>query len=73
MNIKLAIKVREVIIIIIGETIPALTAASPIIRAPSIDMVDPKFDGNLKSLSRSKSTIKSNINNYFFIFYYWLL
>ena len=40
-KIRLVIKVNAITIIIIGLTNPAFTAASPKIRAPSIDMALP--------------------------------
>ena len=40
-----------IIIIIIGETIPADTAASPRIRAPTMDRAELAKLGNFKSLS----------------------
>ena len=50
------------IIIRIGLTTPALTAASPIIKAPTIPIVGPMGEGTLKpaSLISSKETSKSN-------------
>ena len=49
-------------IIIIGETIPAFTAASPRIRAPTMEMAELAKLGSFKSLSRSisKDTIIKN-------------
>ena len=46
-------EVRAITIIIIGDTIPALTAASPRISAPTIDKELPAKAGTLKSLSLS--------------------
>ena len=48
-------------IIIIGDTIPALTAASPNIKPPRIEIEDPILLGILKSVSRSISKQVSNI------------
>ena len=62
LNTNDAIYERAIVIIIIGLTIPALTAASPNIKAPRIDIVDPYFDGNLESLSLKSSYIISIIN-----------
>ena len=58
-KIKLDIYVKAVTIIIIGVIRPALTADSPKTRAPSIDIAEPYFVGNLKSLSLKIS--KENI------------
>ena len=55
------INVKEATIIAIGDTSPALTAASPIIKAPRIEMAEPKLDGNLKSLSLKMSQIIKSI------------
>ena len=48
---KPAIEERAITIIIIGDIIPADTAASPRISPPSIDIADPVVDDILKSLS----------------------
>ena len=45
------IKHIAIVIIIIGLTIPAFTAASPSISAPSMEIAVPYLDGNLISLS----------------------
>ena len=50
-NIRDEIDVMAIIIIIIGETIPALTAASPKIRAPTIDIAELAKLGSFRSLS----------------------
>ena len=50
-NIRDEIDVMATTIIIIGDTIPALTAASPKINAPTIEMADDAKLGNFKSLS----------------------
>ena len=54
-NIKDEMEVIAITIIIIGETIPALTAASPRIRAPTMEMAEEAKLGIFKSLSRSIS------------------
>ena len=48
-NINPAIDDIAITIIIIGDTIPALTAASPNINPPNIDMADPLVDDILRS------------------------
>ena len=58
-KIKLDIYVKEVTIIIIGVIRPAFTADSPKTRAPSIEIAEPYFVGNLKSLSLKISHIPS--------------
>ena len=55
MNIRPAIEDIAIIIIIIGETIPAETAASPKINPPRMDTADPLVVDILKSLSLSIS------------------
>ena len=54
-NISDDIDVMAITIIIIGDTIPALTAASPRIRAPTIEIAELAKLGNFKSLSLSIS------------------
>lgn len=49
---KEAIPVMATIIIRVGLTIPALTAASPKIRAPTIPIEEPIRDGTLRLASR---------------------
>ena len=58
-KIKDEMAVMATIIIIIGDTIPALTAASPKINAPTIDIAELAKLGNFKSLSLKIS--KANI------------
>ena len=66
-HIEILEKIRPLIldiattIIIIGDTIPALTAASPNIKPPRIEIEDPILLGILKSVSRSISKQVSNI------------
>ena len=60
-KIRLVIKVIATIIIMIGLTIPALTAASPIINAPNMLDALPKLLGNLISVSLNTSQIISMI------------
>ena len=50
-NIRADREVRAMIIIIMGEMIPAFTAASPRIKAPTVDRALVVNDGLLKSLS----------------------
>ena len=50
------------IIIMIGDTIPALTAASPKMRAPTMEMADPPIFGILRSPSLNISNDSSIIN-----------
>ena len=52
---KEAIPVIATIIIRVGLTIPALTAASPKIRAPTIPIEEPIRDGTLRLASRISS------------------
>lgn len=52
---KEAIPVMATIIIRVGLTIPALTAASPKIRAPTIPIEEPIRDGTLRLASRISS------------------
>ena len=47
----------------IGLTIPALTAACPITKAPTIPIVGPIGEGTLKPASRINSNETSNTNN----------
>ena len=50
-NVKADIDVMAMTMIIMGETIPALTAASPRIKAPTIEMAEDANDGIFRSLS----------------------
>ena len=58
-NNRADIAVMASIIIIIGDTIPALTAASPRIRAPTIEIADPPMFGIRISPSLKISNDKS--------------
>ena len=58
-NSRADIAVTASIIIIIGDTIPALTAASPRIRAPTTEIADPPIFGIRISLSLNISKDKS--------------
>ena len=66
MNRRAEIEVIAITIIIIGDTIPAFTAASPNIRVPTIDRALDVNVGILKSLSLSISNdiiiINASIN-----------
>ena len=65
-NISEDIEVIAITIIIIGDTMPALTAASPSMRAPTIERADDAKLGIFKSLSLSISNdiviIKASMN-----------
>ena len=50
-NIKDDMEVIATTIIIMGDTIPAFTAASPNIKAPTMEMAELAKLGNLRSLS----------------------
>ena len=65
-NISPAIDDIAIIIIIIGETIPADTAASPNIKPPRIETADPLVVDILRSLSFkiSKAIIINNASMY---------
>ena len=60
---KEAVPVMATTIIKIGLTIPALTAACPITKAPTIPIVGPIGDGTLKPASRINSKDNSSTNN----------
>ena len=62
-NIRDDIDVMAITIIIIGDTIPAFTAASPRIKAPTIEMAEEAKLGSFKSLSLKTSHISKSINN----------
>ena len=61
-NNRADIAVMASIIIIIGDTIPALTAASPRIRAPTTEIADPPIFGIRMSPSL-KISKDNNISN----------
>ena len=54
-NIRDDNDVMAITIIIIGDTIPAFTAASPRIKAPTIEMAEEAKLGSFKSLSLKSS------------------
>ena len=62
LNIKDDVYDIAIVIIIMGLTMPAFTAASPNSSAPNIEIVEPYFDGNLESLSLKSSHITNIIN-----------